>query len=67
MVLNRQTFKYLGALIIIMEFKEKYARESEALLAENKDKIPISNDAYARCEMIAELIKKIEHVRVDLK
>ena len=35
--------------------KDKYTIETEKTKEENKDKIVISNDAYANCEMLEEL------------
>lgn len=49
-----------------MKFKEEYVKESEALEPEHKDKVPISNDAYAIGDMIERLIEKIEHTRLSL-
>lgn len=49
-----------------MEFKETYVKDSEALKPENKDKTPVSNDAYAIGDMIERLINKIEHARMSL-
>lgn len=50
-----------------MKFKEKYTCESEKTRPENKKKIVLSEDTYARCMVIQELIDKIEHVRGDLR
>ena len=54
-----------------MEFIDKYVRIDEQELPENKDKIPISDDAFAIGEVIyilkkeiADLINKLEHLRV---
>ena len=41
-----------------MNFKDKYTNTAE------KDKTPLSNDAYAIGEMIEKLINKIEHARL---
>ena len=49
-----------------MEFQTKYVISTEAIKSENKDKIIISNDAFAVGEVIEELIKKIEKVRIAL-
>ena len=49
-----------------MNFKDTYVKESEALKPENKDKAPLSNDAFAIGDMIEKLINKIEHTRVSL-
>ena len=50
-----------------MSFREKYVITAEALKPENKDKIAVSNDAFALGDIIQELINKIEHVRCDLE
>lgn len=49
-----------------MIFSEKYTTDSLKLLnaATEKDKLVISNDAYALGEIIEELKNKIEHVRL---
>jgi len=49
-----------------MELLEKYARDSEKAEEKNKDKKIISDDAFAVIEFIDYLVKKIEHVRVNL-
>ena len=47
---------------------EKYISTSAALLNPEaaKDRIKISDDAYAITEMVNELIRKIEHARLTL-
>jgi hypothetical protein len=50
-----------------MQFKEKYCSEIEKTKEENKDKIALSNDAYAISEMIDLLIKQIEITRISMK
>ena len=45
-----------------MNFEDKYVKEAEAELEENKDKVVISTDAYAIGDMIDRLIKKIDQI-----
>ena len=45
---------------------EKYTTVAVAALPENKDKLVVSNDAYALAEMIDSLIRKIEQVRLNI-
>ena len=47
-----------------MEFNEKYEIDS---MAKDPEKIQLSKDAYAICEMIDELTKKIEAARISMK
>lgn len=42
---------------------DKYTISTEAAKPENKDKIIISNDAYAVCEFINKLMDKLESLR----
>ena len=49
-----------------MEFKEKYCITAVSTLPENKNKVIVSNDAYAVGDMIQKLIEKIEHTRCSL-
>jgi hypothetical protein len=49
-----------------MEFRDKYCFAITASLPENKDKIGISNDAFAIGEIIERLINKIENARISL-
>ncbi len=49
-----------------MEKLEKYTPNSEKGKEENKGKKVISDDAFAICEFIENLINKIEHARVAL-
>jgi len=49
-----------------MEFGEKYISAAENIAKPDKEKIALSNDAFAIGEIIAELIKKIEQARVCL-
>lgn len=49
-----------------MELSSKYAPLSEKDKLENKDKKILSDDAYAICEFIEILTKRIEHVRTSL-
>jgi len=49
-----------------MKFTEKYKRESEKETDENKDKLILSDDAFAIGEVIEMLINKIEHARLSL-
>lgn len=63
MVCSRQTFKYLGSVLIIM-FKHKYCLESEKSLEANKDKKVISIDTYATLESLEELmfyVRRLKH------
>ena len=50
-----------------MNFQEKYVTSAEAIKPENKNKVIISNDAYAVGEMILELINSIELARRSIK
>ncbi len=43
--------------------KEKYTNLTEKAKEKNKNKIELSNDAYAICEFIENLINKMEHAR----
>ena len=47
-----------------MEFSEKYISAYEKILKPTDKRIEISDEAYAMAEMIAELISKIEHLRL---
>lgn len=47
-----------------MIFKDRYVIEKKAIEPENKDKISISNEAYAIGEMIEKLMNKIELLRL---
>lgn len=52
-----------------MEFKsfpEKYISAAENAVTPDKERVVISNDAYAIGEAITDLIKKIEHARLSL-
>jgi hypothetical protein len=46
-----------------MDVSDKYTHEKEA----NPKKILLSNDAFAICEFLDLLIKKIERARMSLK
>ena len=46
-----------------MNLKE-YTRFSESDKPENKGKKVITDDAFAICDFIEQLIKKIEHLRI---
>lgn len=46
-----------------MKFKERYTSISEQTLPENKDKIVLSDDAYAISEMLSDLTVKLEQLR----
>ncbi|MEK7661937.1 MAG: hypothetical protein AAB355_00325 [Patescibacteria group bacterium] len=48
-----------------MEFKEKYISQFENAQKADASKIVLSNDAYAQCEMLDLLIKKLEHLRLS--
>ena len=48
-----------------MELKEKYTNTIEKDKEENKKKVILSNDAFAICEFIENLIKKVEHTRIS--
>ena len=50
-----------------MKFTLKYTSESEKEKPENKDKVVISDESFALCEMINELINKIERTRLSLR
>ncbi len=50
-----------------MNFEEEYVKESEAAEPENKDKTPVSNDAYAIGHIIQNLIDRIAHAELSLK
>ena len=47
-----------------MNLKDKYCSEKDKALPENINKTAITNEAYAQCEMISELINKIELLRM---
>lgn len=49
-----------------MELKDKYAPISEKDKTENANKKILSDDAYALCEFLELLNKKIEQTRRDL-
>lgn len=44
---------------------DKYTTSDEAGKSENKDKIVISNDAYAISDFLDKLIKQREHERIS--
>lgn len=44
-----------------MEFKEKYVCETET--TEKDTRITISDEAFAQCEILEELIKALERLR----
>ncbi len=48
-----------------MEFKEKYTALAEKDKIENKDKIVISNEAYALGELLEQIFNKLEHLRLS--
>lgn len=50
-----------------MKFEEEYTCESEKDKIENKDKKVISDDAFANCLMLKEIVDKIEHFRMTRK
>lgn len=49
-----------------MEFDVKYTTVKDNLLAENKEKIVLSDDFYALGEMLQEIIKKLNWLGVKL-
>ena len=49
-----------------MEFTEKYCLSKDAGLPESKDKIAVSNDAFAVGDIILDLINKLESLRALL-
>ena len=46
-----------------MLFTDKYTTLSLSTNPEEKDKIILSTDAYAKCEMIQELVRQLERNR----
>jgi len=50
-----------------MAFQDKYTNVNIMTQPEEKDKIPLSVDTYAKCEMIQSLIDQIKHMRINLK
>jgi len=49
-----------------MKLEEKYTNTTEKDKECNKDKIILSDDAYAVCDFIEILVNKIEHIRLSL-
>ena len=54
----------MGFLYLGMNFKDKYTLDKTK--DEDKDKVQLSADAYSICDMIQDLINKIEHARLSL-
>lgn len=50
-----------------MDFSNKYISASDKAIDTKSEKAVLSNDAFAIGEMIDELIKKIEHLRLSIK
>jgi hypothetical protein len=46
-----------------MDFTEKYTTTAEAGKEENKDKVTISNEYYALCEVIQALTRELQRVK----
>ena len=66
LVSETKSLKYEGILHKSMKFKEKYVNSSEKDAEKIKDKLIISNDAFAVGGIIQDLIDKIEHTRLGL-
>lgn len=49
-----------------MIFADKYTSTAEAVQPGNDKKVVLSNETYATCELIDDLIKKIDKLRVAL-
>lgn len=49
-----------------MEFKERYISAAEFQTSPADKRVVLSNDAYSIGEMINELIKKLESLRINL-
>ena len=49
-----------------MDLREKYkASKTKTVIEDEKTKVVISDEAYAVCEFIELLIKKLEHIRLS--
>lgn len=48
-----------------MKFEDKYISATDKALDKESKKVVLVDDAYALCEMINELINKIEHARIS--
>ena len=66
MVGETKSLKYEDILYKGMRFEEKYVNSSEKDAEKIKDKLIISNDAFAVGDIIQDLIDKIEHTRLGL-
>ena len=49
-----------------MRLKEEYAKTSDKE-DDKKDKIVLSDDAFAICDFIERLIDKLEHARISMQ
>ena len=47
-----------------MEFNDKYVSEKDQALPANKDKVVLSNDAFAIGEMLQEVVQGLRKVRI---
>lgn len=50
-----------------MDLNVKYISRTDAVISNKDKKVVLSDDAYAVCDFISELIKQIEKTRVSLK